>query len=402
MYSRYNLYENPLNLDSNLIRKEKNYEINNQLWLKYSKKYEFKKKNENGIPKFEDNFLDELFLKFLKIINNDEKKFNFQEMILIFEEYECNLFIDNYIIENNDYKYLLERLVLKDIILNENLQNILLKNFNEIIKEKSFSKLLIKIIIDLFLKNNQIILIENLNILFQNLIKNQKGDIIFQLLNIYNSKKNNDFLIFQNDFGIKKKFFSNFEFNKDNDFYLSQISELKKIIEQKDKIIENYKKKLKLNENNNNNNNEIEIINYFRSKSIPIIVNSSSTFGNYLPEKAISEYDGNNYFRTKDKPNQWFQIQFNQLIKIISYKMIFPFGWANCPSNFILEFSLNGIDWKEIDKQNHINFIGQEFKQKFNNLIECKYIKIKNIGFNTHGNNILTIPFIEFLGFINE
>ena len=82
--------------------------------------------------------------------------------------------------------------------------------------------------------------------------------------------------------------------------------------------------------------------------------------------------------------------------------MKYPNNWGNCPSNFILENSLDGINWILIDEQKKINFTGKDFKQNLLNSKKCYFIRIKNIGKNVDGENFLIIPYIEFFGNIYE
>ena len=99
-----------------------------------------------------------------------------------------------------------------------------------------------------------------------------------------------------------------------------------------------------------------------RSKSIQPIATASSINGGHTPDRAISEIiDANDFFESNCSPNQWLQVQFNKKVKINSYMMKFPSGWSYCPSNFVLEISLNGTEWKEVDRQNNINFKGKKF-----------------------------------------
>lgn len=80
--------------------------------------------------------------------------------------------------------------------------------------------------------------------------------------------------------------------------------------------------------------------------------------------------------------------------------MKFPSGLAYCPRNFVLEISLNGKDWTEVDKQNNVNFAGKEFYENLKKPVECNFARIRNIGENNHQEHILLIYFIEFLGTI--
>ena len=63
---------------------------------------------------------------------------------------------------------------------------------------------------------------------------------------------------------------------------------------------------------------------------------------------------------------------------------------------------MDEIEWKEIDRQNNINFKGTEFKQNFTNSFECNFARIRNIGNNICNGGWLRIPHLEFFGYIYE
>ena len=110
-----------------------------------------------------------------------------------------------------------------------------------------------------------------------------------------------------------------------------------------------------------------------------------------------------NVFHSLREPNQWLQVNFKNKVKINSYIMKYPNDLNNhSPSNFILEISLNGSEWKEIDRQNNINFFGKDFKQNLTNFNECIYARIKNIGKNVNKSDELIIQYLEFFGSVLE
>ena len=82
--------------------------------------------------------------------------------------------------------------------------------------------------------------------------------------------------------------------------------------------------------------------------------------------------------------------------------MHFKFCGDICPSNFVLEISLNGTDWKEVNRQNNINFIQKEFQQNLNKSFELNYIRIRYIGKTTDGADYLIIGYLEIFGYVYE
>ena len=126
---------------------------------------------------------------------------------------------------------------------------------------------------------------------------------------------------------------------------------------------------------------------------------------NNPPDRVIPDVyivDDNHRYFSENNPNQWLQVQFNIKVKINSYMMKYPSGWSYCPSNFVLEISLNGTEWKEVDQQNKIDFTGKDFKENFTNSFDCTYIRIRNIGKNINGYDQLVVLFLEFFGYAYE
>ena len=235
--------------------------------------------------------------------------------------------------------------------------------------------------------------VENKNLLEQNnnlKIKNTKLEEEIKNLTEKNQQitKNYDSLV-QKSLVIKKN----------NNLYLEKYQIQKKSID-KEKIknkeleLKIHFLTLKLNEK--------PVIKYFKSILRNPIVTGSSYFPSNGPEKAITEYDQKNYFFSEDLPDQWLQIQFINKINIHSYLMKFPNNWKNCPSNFLLEISLDGKKWEEVDKQININFKGKEFKKDLLKSYECKFLRITNIGKNTDNSNHLQIHYLEFFGVFDE
>ena len=256
-------------------------------------------------------------------------------------------------------------------INNEHLELFNFINFNEL-KENSFTYYL------------------NL-VSFENLTNEIYNKLIKQL----NKSKNQLKISEKNNFEIIKK--ENLNINKSSDLFF-EIKEQKKF------------NKLELKKNEQVDINcPNGIIRFFKSILLDPIATASSVHSIHKPQNALSEivdenkFEGSKGFCSNYLPDQWLKIEFKKKISINSYIMKYPSGgYSHSPSNFVLEISLNGTDWTEVDRQNGINFKGSEFKQNLLKTFECNFIRIKNIGPSTNGSDILTIPHIDFFGSIIE
>ncbi|KAK8842837.1 hypothetical protein M9Y10_025703 [Tritrichomonas musculus] len=141
-----------------------------------------------------------------------------------------------------------------------------------------------------------------------------------------------------------------------------------------------------------------------------INVTASSVYGPekwYSPNNVV-ELLTNSSYQSKDEENQWICFDFKERKIIPEYYSIKSCngGPDNChPKSWNVEASENGISWTELDRQRDCTIFNDDY-DLINNVasfpitrnVKARYIRIKQLGKNTGGNNFLYLQGIEFYG----
>lgn len=161
------------------------------------------------------------------------------------------------------------------------------------------------------------------------------------------------------------------------------------------------------------NNNEISgIINYLRTQNNNQIENeiniTVSSFGDSSernqPKTVILYENKNNYYYSKNNPNEWLCIEFknHQIIPTDYTIRSLPFNSNDIHlKNWILEGSTDNKTWHTLDeKTNFSELNGNNYVHTFhiNNTNKYRFLRIKETGLNWRNDNYLSFNCIEFYG----
>lgn len=183
-----------------------------------------------------------------------------------------------------------------------------------------------------------------------------------------------------------------------------------------------------INESKNNENNNIDlnhtgfneisysnedfngIFNFLQKKSnIDEEVKLTFSSFNYGQPENLIQYDNKDFFGTGNKLNSWICFEFKKRLVIPTCYTIkscdFGEKWLH-PKSWVIEGSMNSMEWETIDKQNECSLlrgpnIVHTFQIQNENHKEFKFLRIRQTDHNWKNNNCLYINSIEFYGLIN-
>jgi hypothetical protein len=108
------------------------------------------------------------------------------------------------------------------------------------------------------------------------------------------------------------------------------------------------------------------------------------------------------FFRSKDEPGQWISWDFREMrVSPTHYTMM-----AYSPTSWVVEGSLDGTNWTEIDRQSD----NEDFKKyqhtasfPISKAVECRFIRLSQTGKNDEGRDFLgDLYVVEFFGTLSE
>jgi hypothetical protein len=108
------------------------------------------------------------------------------------------------------------------------------------------------------------------------------------------------------------------------------------------------------------------------------------------------------YFKSKDEPGQWISWDFREMrIRPTHYTMM-----ATSPKSWVVEGSLDGTHWTEIDRQTD-NKDFEKFREMasfpISRPVECRFIRLSQTGKNHQGKDCLgNLHVVEFFGTLSE
>jgi hypothetical protein len=124
----------------------------------------------------------------------------------------------------------------------------------------------------------------------------------------------------------------------------------------------------------------------------------------------IVDLEGNSYLGTADQPNSWIQYTFKTVrVRPTHYSIRSYFnggvGFSN-PKNWIIEGSTDGIEWVEIDhRENSTELNARNVTASFKIAGELEgwtMLRMRMIGRDHAGHNILRVSGIEYFGYITR
>jgi hypothetical protein len=142
-----------------------------------------------------------------------------------------------------------------------------------------------------------------------------------------------------------------------------------------------------------------------------IVTITSKSVEDYLRNspKHVLDYKSFSYFHSWDQPNQWICLDFgerrvrptNYAIRRVEYFQ----GDGTHLKSWIVESSLDGEDWAEIDRRTDNYDLCQDSPVvafDVSNSAECRFIRLTQIGENHNGDDHLSISAFELFGTLLE
>jgi hypothetical protein len=128
-----------------------------------------------------------------------------------------------------------------------------------------------------------------------------------------------------------------------------------------------------------------------------------------MPKNAADLTVTNSWFCSKNAADQWLAYDFQNLrIKPTAYSIRSYHGsQANGrhPKSWAIEVSLDGSRWTEIDRrENNSDLNGASLVNTFSvsESVECRFIRLRQIGLNHHGDYYLVFSSLEIFGHLIE
>ncbi|OHS95358.1 hypothetical protein TRFO_38521 [Tritrichomonas foetus] len=171
-----------------------------------------------------------------------------------------------------------------------------------------------------------------------------------------------------------------------------------------------YIKKIEFSENDSLSG----IITYLEGKynginSKILTVSSSSCNGSEYQPINATKMKEDSIFRSNNSSNQWLKFEFHTLSIVPShYTIRSAYHWGandEQPSNWVIESSLDGENWIEIDRRENntdLNAKNKTFTFQVTKPILSKFIQLRNIGKTCGDNDFLTLSSFELFGEIMD
>jgi hypothetical protein len=158
---------------------------------------------------------------------------------------------------------------------------------------------------------------------------------------------------------------------------------------------------------------ELRIINHLTSRFggnvhdcgvVDITANRSYTGDGNHPAKNVADLGTNSYFLSANEPDQSISFDFKEMTvqpTHYSIRMYSPGPNYSHLKNWVIEGSLDGKSWSEIDRRENNTDLNSSFAIKTFNICKVdtfRMIRLRQIGLNHHGNNYLIFTAFELFG----
>jgi hypothetical protein len=131
-----------------------------------------------------------------------------------------------------------------------------------------------------------------------------------------------------------------------------------------------------------------------------VTITSKSTAGSQYSAAYAHDYSGNRRFMSRNEPGQWICWDFREMRICMTHYRIH----AHCLKTWIVECSMDGDSWTEIDRRTDIqNYKGGWAVVSFqvSNVVECRFIRLTQTDKNYQGHDSL-LCVLEFFGTLSE
>ena len=148
------------------------------------------------------------------------------------------------------------------------------------------------------------------------------------------------------------------------------------------------------------------ILDFFGSNIRSEIKSTSSSNYDGLPHYVLSP--DTSYLGTKDEPNSWICFEFLKRRIIPTHYTIKSNGYYSCHlRSWVVEGSLDGVNWTKIDEQNNCSFLNglnnvHTFTISNDEEQEFRHIRIRQTNKNWKNTNGLYLSRVEFYGQISQ
>ena len=138
-------------------------------------------------------------------------------------------------------------------------------------------------------------------------------------------------------------------------------------------------------------------------KANAITVTASSYYSIRYPTNIV-DLAHEEYFYSKNEPNQWIQYEFKTgTVSVESYTLkTRQYGGGYHIRSWVVETSVNGDIWDELDNQDNMDDMAEEGCVKSFHVKKpssyARFIRIRQTGHNSNGSNIMTLARFEIFG----
>ena len=133
-----------------------------------------------------------------------------------------------------------------------------------------------------------------------------------------------------------------------------------------------------------------------------VAVTASSYYSIRYPTNIV-DFDHEEYFYSKNEPNQWVQYEFKTGRVIVDYYTLKTrqFGGGYHIQSWVVEGSTDGQNWDEINRQENVKELAQEGCVRsfpVDSTSEFRFLRIRQTGPNSNGSNAMTLARFEVFG----
>jgi hypothetical protein len=132
-----------------------------------------------------------------------------------------------------------------------------------------------------------------------------------------------------------------------------------------------------------------------------IVTITSKSVNSRYPPKNAADLTSDRWFNSKKEPGQWVRWDFREMrVRPTHYTI-----WTYCLKSWVIEGSLDGKSWAEIDRQTN----NQDFQRDWNTVsfaishpAECRFIRLTQTGKHHCHGDALFLRAVEFFGTLSE
>jgi hypothetical protein len=136
-----------------------------------------------------------------------------------------------------------------------------------------------------------------------------------------------------------------------------------------------------------------------------VTVTSESVYEPWAAPENVADLSSNTRFLSKTEPHQWICLDFHNLRIRPTCYAIRSATVAGYLKSWVIEGSLDGQEWTEIDRRrDNKDLIGEHAVAAFevSQSVECRFIRLRQTGKNHYGTDYLSFCAFEVFGTVLE